>query len=162
MLGRAGSKCPSKIRTLLESVPSMDLRAVFGSNSNSCLGQRPNPLNPCRKNESYSNAYIYFFVGIDISKEKLEVYFQSKSFELLNRPAPLAKFMHQLLELEAPVQIQLPQQLGAMPSRLASGRSFRGSQNTRRYCRAGFLEQTAVRTKCRVAWQRGACVPISL
>ena len=45
------------------------------------------------------------FVGIDISKEKLEVYFQNKSFELLNRPAPLAKFMHQLLELEVPVQI---------------------------------------------------------
>jgi len=40
------------------------------------------------------------FVGIDISKEKLEVYFQNKSFELLNRPGPLAKFMHQLLELE--------------------------------------------------------------
>ena len=45
------------------------------------------------------------FVGIDISKETLEVYFQNKSFELLNRPAPLAKFMHPLLELEVPVQI---------------------------------------------------------
>jgi len=45
------------------------------------------------------------FVGIGVSKEKLEIYFQSKSFELLNRPAPLAKFMHQFLELEVAVQI---------------------------------------------------------
>ena len=45
------------------------------------------------------------FVGIDVSKEKLEVYFQTKSFKLLNQAGPLAKFMHQLLELEVPLQI---------------------------------------------------------
>jgi len=38
------------------------------------------------------------FVGIDVSKEKLEVYFQNKSFKLLNQAGPLAKFMHQLLK----------------------------------------------------------------
>jgi len=45
------------------------------------------------------------FVGIDVSKEKLEVYFQNKSFEFLNQAGPLAKFMHQLLELEIPLQL---------------------------------------------------------
>jgi hypothetical protein len=30
------------------------------------------------------------FVGIDVSKEKLEVFFQGKSFKLLNQPGPLA------------------------------------------------------------------------
>ena len=45
------------------------------------------------------------FVGIDISKEKLEVFFQGKSFELLNQPGPLAGLMHPLLGMEVPLQL---------------------------------------------------------
>jgi hypothetical protein len=45
------------------------------------------------------------FVGIDISKERLEVFFQGKSFELLNQPSPLVRFMRQLLALEVPLQL---------------------------------------------------------
>jgi len=75
----------------------MDLRALFGSSSNSCLAQRLNLLGPSPNNESYSNVYANPLCRNRCFK-KLEVYFQHKSFELLNQAGPLAKLMHQLLD----------------------------------------------------------------
>jgi len=67
------------------------------------------------------------FVGIDVSKEKLEVYFQTKSFELLNQAGPLAKFMHQLPEFEVPLQLICEATAGDEEALLQSAHPQRGA-----------------------------------
>jgi len=67
------------------------------------------------------------FVGIDVSKEKLEVFFQGKSFELLNQPGFLARLMRQLLALKVPLQLICEAMGGYEEPLLQSAHRHRGA-----------------------------------